>query len=84
MRKSYLVTGTWVDKETNKPKSNIAEITSGVNEKGKHYAIADTKKREIIDEGHPIGAVLEFTMTRVPQVKDGKATSETPNIKINS
>ena len=74
--KKYLVVGTWVDKSTNQPKSNLAEISSGINKDGKPYEIANTESREQIDEKHAVGTILEFAMERVSPAKPVKSSAD--------
>ncbi len=63
MDKRFLVTGSWIDKETGKPLTGLAEINSGINKQGNPYELADTKSREVVDGTYPIGTILTVTMT---------------------
>ena len=59
MEKKYVVLGTWVDKETGKPVSRIAEISSGNNKSGLPYEIANTDSREQpIPGSFSVGTIL--------------------------
>lgn len=83
MIKRYVVTGTWVDKTTNKPMSGIAEITSGVNKQGNPYEVANTESRETPIEGsYPVGTVLTATVQLAAETAS-ESTGKTP-LKINS
>lgn len=65
LRKTYLTTGVWHDKETGQPKSRLAEVSMGKNKvSGKEYAFAETERGTmIVDAFHPIGTILTFAMT---------------------
>lgn len=81
MKKIYLVTGTWYDKQSGKPVSGIAEISSGVNKAGQPYEILNTDSRETPIEGaYHVGTILTATIS---------LSQETPakvplNLKSNS
>ena len=85
MEKRYLVTGNWIDKNTGKPLSGIAEISGGINKSGLPYEIADTGSREApIDGTYPIGTVLMANVNLAVQENVGKGSQEQRNVKINS
>lgn len=62
MIKRYLVIGSWVDKTTQSPKSNLAEISEGTNKNGHKFQIADTARTMVLEEAHDVGTVLSFSM----------------------
>ena len=69
MIKRYVVVSTWIDKETKKPVSSIAEISEGVNKSGNKYQLAQTERTERVDEAHEVGTILTFTMSRTNAAK---------------
>lgn len=84
MEKKYLVTGNWVDKETKKPMSGIAEISSGINKSGQPYEIVNTDSRENPIEGtYPVGTILTATVKLDVQASQSKP-QQTQNIKITA
>lgn len=83
MTKKYLVLGNWIDKNTNRPMSGIAEITKGINKNGQPYEIANTDSREAPIEGsYPVGTILTANVQITPESAPVSA-GKTP-LKINS
>lgn len=79
MVKRYLVTGNWIDKESGKPKSGIAEVTSGVSKNG-HYEMVNTDSREKpIDGTYPVGTILTANVELAVQEKENAGK---PTLKI--
>lgn len=75
MTKEYLVTGSYIDKQTGKPVSSIAPISSGTSKtSGQPYEIADVSSRETIEGQYRVGTRLTGSMTlTVAQASDGNA-----------
>jgi hypothetical protein len=73
--KRFLVTGNWVDKETLKPMSGMAEVTGGTNKNGHKYEIAATDKRETIEGTYAVGTILtaSISFATQPQAASGRA-----------
>lgn len=63
MTKEYLVTGTYIDKDTGKMMSSIAPISGGVSKSGHPYEIADTSSREKVEGQYRVGTRLTGSMT---------------------
>lgn len=63
MTKEYLVTGTYMDKDTGKMMSSIAPISGGVSKSGHPYEIADTSSREKVEGQYRVGTRLTGSMT---------------------
>lgn len=83
MIKRYLAISTWVDKDTGVPKTTLAELSEGTGKNGKLYQISDTKSTMMIDESHPAGTILSYTMTMNAPENSGKAPQEQRSVKIN-
>ncbi|MCL1903373.1 MAG: hypothetical protein FWF94_03035 [Oscillospiraceae bacterium] len=62
---SYLVTGTWVDKQSGEVKCTLCQISSGKNKQGNEYAIADTENSKVENMSASIGDVLTYDLTPV-------------------
>lgn len=74
MTKEYLVTGSYIDKQTGKPVSSIAPISSGISKSGQPYEIADVSSRETIEGQYRVGTRLTGSMTlTVAQAGEGNA-----------
>ncbi len=72
MTKEYLVTGTYMDKETGKMMSSIAPISGGISKSGHPYEIADTSSREKVEGQYRVGTRLTGSMTlTVAQAGEG-------------
>lgn len=77
MTKEYLVTGTYIDKETGKMMSSIAPISSGISKSGHPYEIADLKSREKVQGEHRVGTRLTGSMTlTVAQAGEGSVPEQ--------
>lgn len=63
MQKRYVALSTWIDKNSHIPKSSLAEIKEGKNKAGDSYQISDTNSTMIVDEHHPVGEIICYTMT---------------------
>lgn len=63
MTKEYLVTGSYVDKQTGKMVSSIVPVNSGVSKAGQPYEIADLNSRETIEGQYKVGTRLTASMT---------------------
>lgn len=77
MIKEYVVTGTYVDKQSGKHVSSIAPISSGTSKSGGHfYEIADVSSRETIEGQYRVGTRLtgSMTLTVAPAGEGGAQT----------
>jgi len=63
MTKEYLVTGSYVDKQTGKMVSSIVPVNGGVSKAGQPYEIADLNSRETIEGQYKVGTRLTASMT---------------------
>jgi len=74
MDKNYICLSTWSDKITHSRKSNLAEIKAGINKNGDSYQFTDTNNTMVVDETHPVGTIICYTMTANTD-SSNKATS---------
>lgn len=74
LTREFVVTGTYVDKQTGEPVSSIAPISSGISKSGHSYEIADVSSRETIEGQYRVGTRLTGSMTlTVAQVGEDSA-----------
>lgn len=77
MTKEYLVTGSYMDKQTGKMVSSIAPVSSGISKAGQPYEIADVSSRETIEGQYRVGTRLTASMTlTVAQAAEGGAQEQ--------
>lgn len=78
MRKEYVVTATYVDKQSDKTVSSIAPISSGISKSGHPYEIADVSSRETIEGQYRVGTRLmgSMTLTVATQAEEGSVQSQ--------
>lgn len=74
MTKVYVVTGCYVDKQSNQLVSSIAPISSGISKAGQPYEIADVDSRETIEGQYPVGTRLMGTMSLTVAATDTQGT----------
>lgn len=74
MTKVYVVTGCYVDKQSNQLVSSIAPISSGISKAGQPYEIADVDSRETIEGQYPVGTRLMGTMSLTVVTADTQGT----------
>lgn len=75
--KRYLTLSTWSDKSSGMPKSSLAEIKGGISKSsGQRYEITDTNSTIIVDEAHPVGTVISYTMTESPDSSAKTSTAK--------
>lgn len=80
----YLVIGTYISKQTGKPASSIAQITSGTSKSGNFYEICDMKSRETVDGQYKVGTLLTGSMTFTVQTSDETGQEKRTTLKIGS
>lgn len=79
MNKRHLVIGTWIDKKTGQPKSNLAPINEGTSKEGNGYQITDTDNTTVIDAKHSVGTILQSTTTFIADTSPaGKVPAPAP------
>ncbi len=78
MTKEYLVTGTYMDKETGKMMSSIAPISGGISKSGHPYEIADTSSREKVEGEYRVGTRLTGSMTLTVAANADNTTAPRP------
>lgn len=82
MVKEYVVTGSYMDKQTGKLVSSIVPVTSGISKSGNPYEIADTQTRETIEGQYRVGTRLTGSMTLTVSQAGEDSTPEQRGIKL--
>jgi hypothetical protein len=81
--KTYLVTGTWVNKDTGKPLSSVCQVTGGISKLGHKYQFADTKAYEPPIEGtYPVGTILNADVNFTVGDNGAVAQANTAGIQV--
>ena len=78
MVKEYLVTGSYMDKQTGKMVSSIVPVSSGISKAGQPYEIADTTARETIEGQYRVGTRLTGSMTLTVAANADNTTAPRP------
>lgn len=83
MTREYIVLSTYTDKQTGKPVSSLAPISSGISKaSGSPYEIANLDARETVDGAFPVGTRLAGTLSLAVKSGENVPQEPKPNLKL--